>query len=75
MELTPEDPSNYGYPNLEKNFATNMRIKARVMIHAQWMVTTYDRGKSYVPNPNSEIGRKCGIWKKPEKVDDYYWYY
>lgn len=27
---------------------------------------TFDRRKSYALNPNSERGRNCGVWRKPE---------
>ena len=35
--------------------------KAKVMIHRQWLLTTHDRRKLYVPNPNNERGRNCEI--------------
>ena len=38
----------------------------------QWMIITYNKKKAYIPNPNSEGGRKRGIWKKPVRQD--YWY-
>lgn len=33
------------------------------------MFTTYDRRKAYVPNPHSEGGRKCGVWRRTERED------
>ena len=53
-------------------FATNMlqrRSKAVVMVPGQWLLTTYDRRKTYVPNPN------YGIWRKPKREDHWYMYY
>ena len=51
------------------------RSKATIMVLGQWLDTIYDRRKAYVPNPNSERGRNCGIWRKPERKDHWYEYY
>lgn len=37
------------------------------MVPCQWMLTSYDRRKSYVPNPNSEEGRRCGVWRRTKR--------
>ena len=37
------------------------KVKTPVMVHGQWMLSTHDKRKTYVSNPNSEIGRKCEI--------------
>ena len=38
--------------------------RAQVMVPGQWLLTTHDRRKVYVPNPNNERGRNCGIWRQ-----------
>ena len=45
-----------------------------IVVPGQWLLTTYDRRKAYVPNPESERGRKCGIWRRPEGKDHRYMY-
>lgn len=47
--------------------------KATTPVSGQWLLTTYNNRKSYVPNPNLEIGRKCGVWKKLASKDHWYW--
>ena len=32
------------------------KVKAQIMILGQWLLTTHDRRKAYVPNPNSKRG-------------------
>lgn len=32
-----------------------------VLMYGQWMATTYNKKKTYAPNPNSERGRKVGV--------------
>jgi len=39
--------------------------KAEIMIPGQWLLTTHDRRKMYVLNPNHERGRNRGILRKP----------
>lgn len=51
------------------------RRKVAVMVPGQWLLTTYDRRKAYIPNPNSEGGRNCGIWRKLERKCHWYGYY
>lgn len=47
--------------------------KVATSVPGQWLLTTYNNRKAYVPNPNSEGGRKCGVWKKPVRKDYWYW--
>jgi len=47
--------------------------KAEVMVPGQWLLTTYDGRKVYVPNPDHERGRNCGIWRKPNWQNHWYW--
>ena len=44
------------------------------LVPGQWLLTTYDRRKAYVPNPESERGRKCGFWRRPEGNNHRYRY-
>ena len=46
--------------------------KAEIMVPGQWLLTTHDMRKVYVPNPNNERGRKFGIWRKPNRQDHWY---
>jgi len=39
--------------------------KVEVMVPVKWFLTTHDRRKFYVPNPNTERTRNSGIWRKP----------
>jgi len=45
------------------------KVKAPVLVPVQWLLTTHDKRKAYVPNPYHERGRNCGIWRKPEMKD------
>ena len=46
-----------------------------ILVPGQWLLTTYDRRKAYVPNPESERGMKCVFWRRPEGEDHRYRYY
>ena len=46
--------------------------RSQVMVPGQWLLMTHDRRKVYVPNPNNERGRNCGIWKQPDLQDHWY---
>jgi len=39
--------------------------KAEVLVAGQWLLATHDGRKVFIPNPNHERGRNCGIWRKP----------
>jgi len=39
--------------------------KAEVLVPGQWLLATHDGRNVFVPNPNHERGRNCGIWRKP----------
>ena len=39
--------------------------KTEVLVPGQWLLATHDERKVYVPNPDHERGRNCGIWRKP----------
>jgi len=40
--------------------------RAQVMVPRQWLLTTHDRRKVYVPNLKNERGRNYGIWRQPD---------
>ena len=53
--------------------------KAEVLVHGQWLLATHDERqvfvpKVFVPNPNHERGRNCGIWRKPNWQDHWFSY-
>jgi hypothetical protein len=53
-------------------FASDLHSKkviAASLVPGQWLLMTYDRRKAYVPNPHSERGRKCGVWRKAKRED------
>lgn len=52
-----------------------MKNKATIPVPRKLLTTTHNKIKSYIPNPNSEGGRRCGIWKKPVRHDYWYWEY
>jgi len=48
---------------------------SQVMVPGQWLITTHEWRKVYVPNPNKERGNKCGIWTQPKWQDHLYMNY
>jgi len=46
--------------------------KSEIMVSEQWLLTTHEMRKVYVPNPNNEIERKCGIWRKSDWQNHWY---
>jgi len=48
--------------------------KAEVLVHGQWLLATHDGRQVFVPIPNHERGRNCGIWRKPNWQDHWFWY-
>lgn len=68
VKTNPKGPLRLWVPKSEIVFATNMlqrRSKTLILVPGQWMITTYDRIKAYISNPNSKRGRNCGVWRKP----------
>jgi len=47
--------------------------KAEVLVPGKWLLATHDGRKVYVPNPDHERGRNCGIWRKPNWQNHWYW--
>ena len=48
--------------------------KAEVLVLGQRLLATHDGRQVFVPNPNHERGRNCGIWRKPNWQDHWFWY-
>jgi len=48
--------------------------KAEVLVPGQWLLATHDGRQVFVPNPNHERGRNCGIWRKPNWQDHWFWH-
>jgi len=50
------------------------RQKSEVLVPGQWLLVTHDGRQVFVPNPDHERGRNCGIWRKPDWQDHWFWY-
>ncbi|WJX67641.1 25S rRNA (cytosine(2870)-C(5))-methyltransferase [Trifolium repens] len=64
-------------PKSEIVYASGLRTKktrAAFLVPGQWLLASHDRKQAYVPNPDSERGRNCGIWRQPKREDHWYWY-
>jgi len=46
---------------------------AEVLVPGQWLLATHDGRHVFVPNPDHERGRNCGIWRKPNWQDHWFW--
>ncbi|WJX45885.1 hypothetical protein P8452_32733 [Trifolium repens] len=68
-------PIKIWVPKSEIVYASDLRTKkarAPFLVPGQWLLTSHDRRQAYVPNPDSERGRNCGIWRKPKREDHWY---
>ncbi|KAK2456470.1 gag-protease polyprotein [Trifolium repens] len=77
VKTNTKGPIKVWVPKSEIIFASDLRTKeakAAMLVPRQWLLTTYDRRKAYVPNPDSERGRHCGIWRQSKRADHWYWY-
>jgi len=64
FRTNPKGPIKIWVPRSEIVDAADMlkrNGKEKVMVPGQWLLTIHDRRKVYVPNPNNERGRNCGI--------------
>jgi len=50
------------------------RQTAEVLVPGQWQLATHDGRQVFVPNLDHERGRNCGIWRKPNWQDHWFWY-
>ncbi|WJX39726.1 hypothetical protein P8452_27246 [Trifolium repens] len=77
VKTNTKGPIKVWVPKSEIMFASDLRTKkakAAKLVPGQWLLTTYDRRKAYVPNPDSERGRHCGIWRQSKREDHWYGY-
>ena len=77
MRTNSKGPIKVWVPKSEIVFAADLHSKkarAAFLVPGQWLLASYDRRQAYVPNPDSERGRNCGIWRKPKREDHWYWY-
>jgi hypothetical protein len=77
LKTNPKGPIRIWVPRSEIVYVSELQSrkgKAAVMVPGQWLLTTHDRRKAYVPNPDSERGRLCGIWRKTKREDHWYEY-
>jgi hypothetical protein len=75
FRTNPKGPIKVWVPNSEILDAADLlkrKGKAEVMVLGQWLLTTHDKKKVYVPNPNNERGRNYGIWRKPDWQNHWY---
>jgi len=69
FSTNPKRPIKIWVPKSEILNVTDMtksKGRSQVMVSGQWLLTTHDMRKVYVPNPNDERGRNYGIWRQPE---------
>jgi len=72
----PREPTKIWVPKtdiVDVAGVSKRKRKAEVLVPGQWLLATHDRRKVCVPNPNHERGRNCGIWRKPNWQDHWYW--
>ncbi|WJX28632.1 25S rRNA (cytosine(2870)-C(5))-methyltransferase [Trifolium repens] len=77
IKTNSKGPIKVWVPKSEIVFAADLHSKkarAAFLVPGQWLLASYDRRQAYVPNPDSERGRNCGIWRKPKREDHWYWY-
>ncbi|KAK2369536.1 putative mitochondrial protein [Trifolium repens] len=77
MRTNSKGPIKVWVSKSEIVFAADLHSKkarAAFLVPGQWLLTSYDRRQTYVPNPDSERGRNCGIWRKSKREDHWYEY-
>jgi hypothetical protein len=77
QKTNSKGPIRIWVPKSEIVFASDAHArkgKTAALVPGQWLLTTYDGRKAYVPNPNSEGGRLCGVWRKTKREDHWYRY-
>ena len=77
LRTNSRGPIKIWVPRSEIVFVADLRSKkarAPFLVPGQWLLASYDRRQAYVPNPDSERRRNCGIWRKPKREDHWYWY-
>ncbi|KAK2450263.1 hypothetical protein QL285_009391 [Trifolium repens] len=77
LRTNPRGPIKIWVPKSEIVFVSDLHSKkarAAFLVPGQWVLASHDRRPAYVPNPDSERGRNCGIWRKPKREDHWYEY-
>jgi hypothetical protein len=72
-----KEPIKIWVPKSEIVYVSGLHTKkarAPFLVPGQWLLASHDRKQAYVPNPDSERGRNCWIWRKPKREDHWYWY-
>jgi hypothetical protein len=72
VKTNTKGPIKIWVPKSEIIFVSGLstkKAKAAMLVPGQWLLSTYDRRKAYVPNPNSERGRRCEIWRQSKRED------
>ncbi|WJX24547.1 hypothetical protein P8452_13641 [Trifolium repens] len=75
VKTNTKGPIKIWVPKSQIIFASGLhtkKAKAAMLVPGQWLLTTYDGRKAYVPNPDSERGRYCGIWRQSKREDHWY---
>jgi len=65
----PRGPTKIWVPKKDIVDATGVskrRQTTEVLVPGQWLLATHDGRQVFVPNPDHERGRNCGIWSKPD---------
>jgi len=73
----PRGPTKIWVPKsdiVDVSGVSKRKRKAEVLVPGQWLLAKHDRRQVFVPNPNHERGRNCGIWRKPNWQDHGFWY-
>jgi len=63
----PRGPTKIWVPKTDIVDVTGVskrKRKAEVLVPGLWLLATHDGRQVFVPNPNHERGRNCGIWRK-----------
>jgi len=51
----------------------NSSKKTPIMVPGQWMLTTHDGRKVYIPRPPNEERREGNFWRKSTRQGDWWW--
>ena len=68
FSTNPKGPIKIWVPKSEIGNAADMsksKRRSQAMVSGQWLLKAHDKREVFVPNPNNERGRKCGIWRQP----------
>jgi hypothetical protein len=72
MRTNHKGPMKIWAPKSEIIYVSDMhskKTKATILVSGQWLLTSHDRRKVYVPKPDSPRGRFCGVWRQTKRQD------